>query len=478
VTQPPSSIVLVWDTSGSMERHVKDLQRAVETFLAQVAPSEAVNLIRFSDGIEVLLPDFTSDRERLKKATEGKFFADGSTPFYDVMAKAMDLLDRRTGNRAIVVMTDGEDAGSTLLRNDFWQRLERKGIRVYTVGIGDAGRYSLRLGTTPRRLLRHAAMATNGRAFFADQSADLLGFYQQISDELRALCTYRLTVRRAVAAGALDVRATGERIGAVAAPAQLELILDASGSMRRPAGGRTMIETAKTVMADIIGALPDDMHVALRVYGHRVREGQPGACQDSELVFPFAQLNKPQLLTRIRSVQALGTTPIAYSLQQVASDMSGPGEKMIVLVTDGKEECGGDPAAAVKQVIANGIRMKLNIVGFALADQSLKAELRNLAALTTGQFVDAKDAGSLRSAIEQSFALPYEVLDAAGTKIAEGSAGGGAVQVPEGVYTIRVKSEKPIDVADVRVAAHETTAVELKKEGREVGIRVTPQDHR
>ena len=73
-----------------------------------------MNLILFSYDIEVLLPEFTNDRARLKKAIEGKFFADGHTPFYDVMSKAAGLLDGRTGNRAIIVMTDGEDVGSSL----------------------------------------------------------------------------------------------------------------------------------------------------------------------------------------------------------------------------------------------------------------------------------------------------------------------------------------------------------------------------
>ncbi len=474
LTQPRSSVVLIWDTSGSMVRNVADLQHAVETYLDQVSPAEVVNLIRFSYDIEVLLPDFTNDRAKLKKAAQGRFFADGHTPFYDVMAKAASLLEGRAGNRAIVVMTDGEDAGSSIHEPDFWRGLPVQGIRVYTIGIGDAGRYSARLGSTPRQLLRHISMATNGRAFFADTGADLVRVYQQISQELGARCTYRLNVTAAAATGTMAVKATGERIASVAAPAQLELILDASGSMKRAIGGRRMIDTAKAVLSDIVRGLPDDMHVALRVYGHHLAEGRPGACQDSELVYPFAALDKSRLLSRIHSVQALGTTPIAYSLQQVARDMSQPGEKMVVLVTDGKEECGGDPTAVVKQLVASGVKLKLNIVGFALADASLKAELGRLADLTKGQFVDAKDSGALRSGIEQSFAVPYDVLDASGAVVAQGTTGQAPIRVPEGVYTVRVNAEKPIDVEQVRVSADQPTVIELKKEGREIAVHVTP----
>ena len=209
VTQPPASVVVVWDTSGSMERSVKDLQRAVEGYLDQVSPPDRVNLIRFSHDIEVLLPGFSSDRAQLKKATAGKFFADGHTPFYDVVERAASLLEGVQGNRAIVVMTDGEDAGSRLSRDQFWRLLQDKGIRFYTIGLGEIDRYNPVLGSSARRLLSYAAMATNGRAYFSKSSADLAGFYADVSAELRKACAYRLEARQAKVL--VDAGAAGRR---------------------------------------------------------------------------------------------------------------------------------------------------------------------------------------------------------------------------------------------------------------------------
>jgi Mg-chelatase subunit ChlD len=124
VTEPPISMVLIWDTSGSMEGSTEDLRRAVETYLDQVRPSERLNLIRFSfQETEVLLPEFTSDRERLRAATSGKFFVDDATPFYDVVAKGIELLEGVEGSRAIVVMTDGADSSSHLDHPGFWRLL-------------------------------------------------------------------------------------------------------------------------------------------------------------------------------------------------------------------------------------------------------------------------------------------------------------------------------------------------------------------
>ena len=477
VTEPPISMVLIWDTSGSMQGSTEDLQRAVETYLDQVRPSERLNLIRFSSvqETEVLLPEFTSDRERLKAATAGKFFADGGTPFYDAVAKGIELLEGVEGNRAIVVMTDGADTASRLDHPGFWRLLQDKRIRLYTIGLGlELQEYQPTIASSGERVLRHAAMATNGRFFFARTADELQGLYQQIADELRTVSTYYVRPTLSRGPGSLQVVATGERIPTVSAPPQIELILDASGSMKRKIGGRMMIDIAKDAMVQIIEGLPDDLQVALRVYGHRIREGQPGDCQDSELVFPFAKLDKPRLLDRVRAIQALGTTPIAYSLQQVERDFgTARGEKIVILVTDGKEECKGNPSAVVSELLAKGFQMRLNVVGFALGDEATKREMQQIAELTGGHFFDAKDAKALRGAIEQALAVPYDVLDAAGSRVASGLTGQEPIAVPEGVYTLVVRAAgTPITLADVRVAHDQFTRVELKKEGQEVGTRV------
>ncbi len=260
----------------------------------------------------------------------------------------------------------------------------------------------------------------------------------------------------------------------MSAPSQIELILDGSGSMKRRLGGRMMIDIAKDVMSQIIRELPDDARVALRLYGHRIREGRPGDCQDTELAFPFGKIDKAKMLAKVRSISALGTTPIAYTLQQVARDFGAtPGEKLVILVTDGKEECKGDPAAAVAGLQAKGLKVRLNVVGFALADAATKRDMERVAAMTDGKFFDAQNAKALTQAIQQALAVPYDVVDAAGTRVGTGVTGQDRIALPEGVYTIIVRaSGKPIFVPDVRIAPGGFTKVLLRKEGQEVGIQV------
>jgi len=191
------------------------------------------------------------------------------------------------------------------------------------------------------------------------------------------------------------------------------------------------------VMTQIIQRLPDNSRVALRVYGHRIAPGKVGACQDSELMVPFAKIDKPRLIERVRLIRALGTTPIAYSLARVADDFGNvPGEKMILLVTDGIEECRGNPSAAVSELLAKGLEVRVNVVGFAFADNASKMEMQRIAELSRGRFFDAKDVRELRDAIQGALAVPFDVLDDSNVSVGTGLVGRAAISVPEGTYKI------------------------------------------
>lgn len=275
------------------------------------------------------------------------------------------------------------------------------------------------------------------------------------------------------APGRLSVVAHGKQI----MPLKLELIFDASGSMWERVQGRTKIATAKEAITQIIQSLPENLQVALRVYGHRIAPGKPGACQDSELVFPFSQIDKPRLIQRIRGLRALGTTPIAYSLRQVQQDFRGsPGEKMVVLVTDGIEECNGSPSAAVSELLAQGLKLRVNIVGFAFADDATKLEMQRVAELSRGHYVDAASPMQLRSAVEKALAVPFDVLDAQGASAGAGLVDQGVVEVPEGTYKVVVQvPDGPVTVNNVHIVAHKSTTVELNPEGQTVVGRVVTQ---
>ncbi len=183
----------------------------------------------------------------------------------------------------------------------------------------------------------------------------------------------------------------------------VEIVLDASGSMRAAMAGSTQMEVAKQTIKSTIATIPPETHVALRVYAHRVEQtDKAGSCVDTELMIPFGPLNVAAFSAKVDSIQPKGYTPIAYSLQQVANDFGAEreAEKVVILVSDGEETCGGDPVQAVKDLIAKGFKLKLHAVGFNV-DPKTQAQLQAIAAAGGGQYYDARDPVSLGQSLQK-----------------------------------------------------------------------------
>ncbi|UCH75005.1 MAG: VWA domain-containing protein, partial [Rhodospirillales bacterium] len=244
-------------------------------------------------------------------------------------------------------------------------------------------------------------------------------------------------------------------------------------SRRNKVNGKLKIDVAKEVMSEIVGLLPSDSQVGLRVYGHRKKEGTKGDCQDSQLVVRIGDLDRKKLLAAVKNIKALGTTPIAYSLQQAGKDLARiEGPKLIVLVTDGKEECKGDPAAVVTELREQGIDVQLDIVGFALAEEKVKQDMQRAAEAGGGRFFDAQDRDALAAAIRKTLAMPFDVLDGHNRQVATGLTGQDPLEMHQGDYSVIVRTAKgDVTLRDVRVTEGRSTAVLLTRE--EDGIRAT-----
>src|SRR3954463_9320675 len=134
-----------------------------------------------------------------------------------------------------------------------------------------------------------------------------------------------------------------------AAAGSVALVLDASGSMNAPLSqGRTRIEAAKVAVEDLVGKLPADVRLSLWAYGHQ-SPTQKHDCRDTERVVGFdaVSADKENVLAKTRAIKAQGYTPITYIIKLVADDLAKEETKprTVILVSDGKETCEGDPCA-------------------------------------------------------------------------------------------------------------------------------------
>lgn len=170
-------------------------------------------------------------------------------------------------------------------------------------------------------------------------------------------------------------------------------VFDSSQSMWGAFEGTTRIDVAKTVVNELIDSLRkvDNIELALRVYGHQ-KHYPPQDCDDSKLEVPFMPLNHKRIKDKINELRPSGTTPIAMSL--IESEKDFPDKKsrnIIILITDGKEECGGDPCKVSAALQSKNIVLKPFVIGIGL-DNSLKSAFDCI-----GKFYDARDTESFRN---------------------------------------------------------------------------------
>jgi hypothetical protein len=209
--------------------------------------------------------------------------------------------------------------------------------------------------------------------------------------------------------GVTSGRAQQDPLQATTKTVNVELILDASGSMAEALPeGETRMDAAKRILRGVIDGLPErsGVNVGLRVYGHlgnNTESGKSVSCRSSELLVPVAGLDKAALIAQVEAIQPTGWTPIAYALQQAAADFQPGGESItnaIVLVTDGEETC--DPPQqscdAAGTLHQSDVSVTTHVVGFALNPQQTEL-VRCIAEQGGGQLFGADDADELGTAI-------------------------------------------------------------------------------
>jgi len=289
------------------------------------------------------------------------------------------------------------------------------------------------------------------------------------------LTEYRLTATTVPPLGRLRVRqSAGPAAAIVSAPDQIEIIMDASGSMRAKAGGEVKIAAAKHVLKQLIEKLPSTSQVALRVYGHRLpSEPKAKSCQDTQLVVPFKPLDRTALTAAIDSITPKGQTPIGLSLSQLSADFgSVPGKKSVIVVTDGIETCDPTPGypnfppKVVDRLVAAGVEIKVDIVGFDIgSDSQTRKFLSELASKGGGKYYDAANGAQLAAALSQVIRSEYVVSDRAGNTIGKGMVGDPPVTLPIGTYRLSLTSQPPIDLGAADVKSDQETLVELYSDG-------------
>lgn len=133
------------------------------------------------------------------------------------------------------------------------------------------------------------------------------------------------------------------------------------------------MDVARRILSGFMDSLLDvsNVEIALRVYGHQSIYTQRD-CRDTRLEVPFDKpyTNSGKIKDKLSNLRPTGTTPIAYSLEQSANDFSPCADckNVIVLITDGVEECNGDPCAVSSALRKNNVFLRPFIIGISNID--------------------------------------------------------------------------------------------------------------
>jgi VWFA-related protein len=192
----PITLGLLIDTSGSETNTLGAEQEAAVRFLSRVLRKGDLAMVVSFDTDSDLLADLTDDQSRLDRAiNRARINAPSSqgplaqtipgTVFYDaVYAACHDRLAEEAGRKALVILTDAQDEGSTLKVQDAIEAAQRTDTVVHILLIADP-----RFGGGNESVARKLTDETGGRTIVVRSEKKLEEAFDQISEELRSQYT-------------------------------------------------------------------------------------------------------------------------------------------------------------------------------------------------------------------------------------------------------------------------------------------------
>ena len=199
----------------------------------------------------------------------------------------------------------------------------------------------------------------------------------------------------------------------------LVLIFDASGSMAARIDGKRKIDIAKEAAWKFIDQVANEENFALSivVYGHKGGNAQSQksmSCAGIDEIYYLGDVNAKIAKSKLNNFDATGWTPIAGSFQKAKEILSDKpnDENFILLLSDGKEMCDGDPVSTIKAIKNQGLNVKADVIGFDVGGVD-EAQLKAIAEAGDGDYFSVSNAVDL----DNAFAKHKEMLNKANFKI-------------------------------------------------------------
>lgn len=227
-SKQPASVALLIDASPSVLPDSDEMKRAADALIDALAPLDQAAVVDFSAHAYELAP-FTDAREVIRRAVEHidvrALFSDtgGSNIYEAVYLTAERIFPGRTGRKAIVLLTDGQDSGlgltldprseslhagepqNRLTFDDVVRALASQDIQVFAASTQNRPRVmtpewlasqadqtlispnALRLGIPAYTdYLAELVRRAGGQLYFLNESSTVAGTFRQIAEKIRA----------------------------------------------------------------------------------------------------------------------------------------------------------------------------------------------------------------------------------------------------------------------------------------------------
>lgn len=185
-------------------------------------------------------------------------------------------------------------------------------------------------------------------------------------------------------------------------PLQVLVGIDSSGSMAAPAGTGTRMDEARAAVASFLAGLPAGTAGGVAAFGdaggNRPADKAASCAAPAHLLAAPGPLDAGRIAAAVAGLHPAGWTPLAAAIRTLAGSFpGGGGRRLLYIVSDGAETCGGDPVAAAAAAQA-GARVVVNVIGFGIASPDEARALQAVAAAGGGQYRSA-GSGQLAAAM-------------------------------------------------------------------------------
>jgi VWFA-related protein len=166
-------------------KRIQEARAAVDRFLFELLdPADEFFLMAFNHRPRVLT-GWTRAQPEVERAL-ASLRPSGGTAIYDAIIDALPMLERRTRQRAaLVVISDGSDTASNASLREVRSALLRSDAFVYAIAIDSPDRQAINTRVNPQPL-REITAESGGRTEIVRNSAELNDATARIAEELNS----------------------------------------------------------------------------------------------------------------------------------------------------------------------------------------------------------------------------------------------------------------------------------------------------